>query len=94
MILDSWILIPVSIILSSGFVGWLIWRAVKKQPIKVHLVMYGLSTLTGILSIIFFMTMDIPTITKVLGAIALGGVLIYLAARMQRQKQADKSSSQ
>lgn len=92
--MDSWILIPVSIILSSGFVGWLIWRAVKKQPIKVHLVMYGLSALTGILSIIFFMTMDIPTIAKVLSAIALGGVLIYLAARMQRQKQTDKSSSQ
>ena len=94
MILDSWILIPVSIILSSGFVGWLIWRAVKKQPIKVHLVMYGLSVLTGILSIVFFLTMDIPTIAKVLGAIALGGVLIYLAARMQRREQADKTSSQ
>jgi len=94
MILDSWILIPLTIVLSSGFVGWLIWRAVKKNPIKVHLVMYGLSVLTGILSIIFFMTMDIPTIAKVLSAIVLGGVLIYLAARMQRQKQADKTSSQ
>jgi tryptophan-rich sensory protein len=87
-------LIPVSIILSSGFVGWLIWRAVKKKPIKVHLVMYGLSVLTGILSIVFFMTMDLPTIAKVIGAIALGGVLIFLAARMQRRSQADKTSSQ
>ncbi len=92
--MDSWILIPVSIILSSGFVGWLIWRAVKKRPIKVHLVMYGLSVLTGILSIVFFMTMDLPIIAKVMSAIALGGVLIFLAARMQRRSQADKTSSQ
>jgi tryptophan-rich sensory protein len=87
-------LIPLAIVLSAGFVGWLIWRAVKKRPIKVHLVMYGLSVLTGILSIVFFMTMDLPTIAKVLSAIILGGVLIFLAARMQRRKQADKTSSQ
>lgn len=87
-------LIPLAIILSSGFVGWLIWRAVKKKSIKVHLVMYGLSVLTGILSIVFFMTMDLPTIAKVLSVIVLGGVLIFLAARMQRRKQPDETSSQ
>ena len=85
--MDSWVLIPVTVILSVSFVGWLIWRAVKKKPIRIHLVMYGLSGLTGIISIVFFMTMDIPTIAKVLGAIALGGVFIFLGARMQRRRQ-------
>ncbi|MBA7705570.1 hypothetical protein ES703_114402 [subsurface metagenome] len=92
--MDEWILIPVAVGLSAGFGGWLTWRAIKKQPIKLHVVMYGISVVTGILSIVFFMTMDIPKIAKVLGAIALGGVLIYLAARMQRRSQADKTSSQ
>ncbi len=80
-------MIAVAVILSAGFVGWLIWRAVKKQPIKLHLVMYGLSALTGIFSLAFFMMMDIPTIAKVLSAITLGGVLIYLASRRQQRKQ-------
>ena len=81
-------LIALGIILSVGFVGWLAWRAVrKKQPIKAHLVMYGLSALTGIFTIAFFMTMDIPRIAKVLVAIVLGVVLIFVAARQQRRKQ-------
>ena len=78
-------LIALAIILSAGFVGWLIWRAVKGKPIKVHMVMYGLSALAGIYTIAFFMTMDIPTIAKVLAAIVIGGVLIFLAARQQRR---------
>jgi len=80
-------LIALAIVLSVGFVGWLIWRAVKKKPIKLHMVMYGLSALAGIFSLAFFMTMDIPTIAKVLSAITLGGVLIYLASRRQQRKQ-------
>jgi len=87
------LLISVAIGLSVGFGGWLTWRAIKKQPIKLHVVMYGISVVTGILSIVFFMTMDIPKMAKVLGAIAVGGVLIFLASRMQ-QREAKKPSSQ
>lgn len=87
-------LIALAVILSAGFVGWLIWRAVKGKPIKVHLVMNGLATLASIYTIAFFMTMDIPTIVKILVAIILGGVLIFLAARQQRRSPSDKSSSQ
>jgi chromate transport protein ChrA len=79
--------IALAIILAAGFVGWLIWRAVKGKQIRVHLVMYGLCALSGIYAIVFFMNMDIPTIAKVLTAIVLGGVLISLAARQQRRKQ-------
>lgn len=80
----------VSIGLSVGFIGWLAWRAIKKQPLKIHLVMYGIAVIAAILSIVFFMTMDIPTTAKVLSAITLGGVLIYLAGRAQRRKEAKK----
>jgi len=83
----------ISIGLSAGFIGWLAWRAIKKQPMKIHLVMYGIAVIAAILSIAFFMTMDIPTIAKVLSAITLGGVLIYLAGRTQRHKQTEKPSS-
>ncbi len=92
--MDSWVLIPLAVGLSAGFGGWLTWRAVKKQPIKLHLVMYGLSVVAGIFSIVFFMTMDLPKIAKVVGAIALGGALIFIASRMQRRRQTDKTSSQ
>ncbi len=88
--MDGWVIIPVSIALSAGFAGWLAWRAIKKRPLKIHLVMYGIAVIASILSIVFFMTMDIPTIGKVLGAITLGGVLIYLAGRAQRRKETKK----
>ena len=47
------------VILSIVLVGWLIWRAIKGKPIRVHLVMNLLSALTSIYTIAFFMTMDI-----------------------------------
>ena len=83
--------IALAIILAAGFVGWLIWRAVKGKQITVHMVMYGLCILSGIFTIVFFMNMDIPTIAKVLTAIVLGGVLIAVAARQQRRKQEKQS---
>ena len=80
-------LMVLGIALSAGFVGWLAWRAIRRKPISAHLVMYGLSALAGIFTIAFFMTMDIPPIIKVLVAIILGTVLIFLAARQQRRRQ-------
>ena len=82
------LLIAVGIILSVVFGGWLVWRVLKRKPIKAHLVMYLLSALTGIFTIAFFMNMeDIPTIAKVLVAVVLGAVLIFWAARQQRRRQ-------
>ena len=83
--------IALAIILAAGFVGWLIWRAIKGRKIKIHLVMYGLSALSCIYAIVYFMNMDVPTIAKVLTAIILGGVLIFIAARQQRRKQQNQS---
>ena len=80
-------LIAIAVILSLAFIGWLIWWAVKRKPIKAHLVMYGLSWLTGIFTLAFFLTMDIPLIVKVLVCIVLGAALIFLAAWLQRRRQ-------
>ena len=84
-------LIALAIILSAGFGGWLAWRAVKGKTIKVHLVMYGLTVLSGIYTLVFFMTMDIPQIAKILVAIVLGGVLIFWAARLQRRSHPEQT---
>jgi uncharacterized membrane protein len=80
-------LTAIAVILSLAFIGWLIWRAVKRRPIKAHLVMYGISCLAGIFTLAFFLSMDIPRIFKVLVCIVLGAALIFLAAWLQRRRQ-------
>ena len=80
-------LIAIAVILSLVFIGWIIYRAVKRKTIKAHIVMYLLSCLAGIFTLTFFLTMDIPQIVKVLVCIILGAVLIFLAAWLQRRRQ-------
>ena len=77
----------IAIILSLAFIGWLIWWAVKRKPIKAHFIMYLLSTLAGVYTLAFFLSMDIPRIIKVLVCIMLGAALIFLAAWLQRRRQ-------
>jgi nicotinamide riboside transporter PnuC len=76
-----------AIILSAGFIGWLAWRAVKGMETKIHVVMYVLCALSGVYAIVFFMTMGVPSVAKILVAIAIGFFLIWLAAKQQRRKQ-------
>jgi len=79
-------LIGIGIILSLAFAGWLVWRAVKRRPIKAHMVMYGLSCLTGVFTLAFFLDMDLEKIIKILVCIILGAVAIFLAAYFQRRQ--------
>lgn len=76
-----------AVILSAGFVGWLVWRAIRGMETKTHLVMYVLCAISGVYAIVFFMTMAVPSVAKVLVAIAIGVFLIWLASRQQRKKQ-------
>ena len=76
-----------AILLSLAFIGWIIYRAVRRKQIKAHLVMYGLSSLSVIFALAFFLSMDIPRIIKVLVCILLGAILIFLAAYLQRRRQ-------
>lgn len=75
----------VGVIASLAFIGWLIWRAAKKKPIKAHLVSYGLSCVAGIFAFAFFLSMDFPEMVKILVCIVLGSVLIFIAAWFQRR---------
>ena len=78
--------IGVGIILSLVFIGWLVWWAVKRRPVKAHMVMYGLSWLTGIFTLAFFLDMDMEKIVKILVCIVLGAALIFLAGHLQRRQ--------
>jgi tryptophan-rich sensory protein len=86
-------LIALAVLLSLALIGWLIYRAAKKRQIKAHLVLYWLSALSGIFTLAFFLTMDIPRIAKILVCIVLGAALIFLAAYYQRRKQPARSRS-
>ena len=79
-------LAAIAVLLSLAFIGWLIWWAVTKRSFRAHVLMYLLSTLAGVYTLAFFLSMNIPTIIKVVVAIILGIFLIFLAAYLQRQK--------
>ena len=78
-------MVAVAVIGSLAFIGWLIWRAAKKKPVKAYLVSYGLSCIAGVFAFAFFLTMDLPEMVKILLCIVLGGLLIFVAARWQRR---------
>ena len=78
----------IAVLLSLTFIGWLIWWAIRKKTFTAHTVMYLLSTLAGVYTLAFFLTMDIPRIIKVLVSILLGISLIFLAAYLQRKREA------
>lgn len=75
-----------AVLLSLAFFAWLIWMAARRRPIKAHMVMYALAWLTGMFTIGFFLSMNIPTMVKVLASIVLGAVLIYIAAKFQSRQ--------
>jgi hypothetical protein len=81
----------VPVIGSLAFIGWLIWRAVKRKPIKAHLVSYILACIAGVFTFTFFLSMGLPEVVKILVSIILGGVLIFIAAWFQRRVKPDQS---
>ena len=81
-------LATVAVLLSLAFIGWLIWWAAKRKFFRAHTVMYLLSTLAGVYTLVFFLSMDIPRIIKVVTSIILGVTLIFIAAYLQRKREA------
>ena len=77
----------VAVLVSLAFIGWIIWRAARKKPIKAHLVSYALSCVAGIYTFAFFLNMDIPKMLKIVACIVIGGLLIFIAAWLQRREQ-------
>ena len=79
----------IAVLATLGFIGWLIYRAVKGKQVKAHNITYGISVVTGIFTYAFFLSMDMPQLIKVVVSIFLGMALIVLAAYLQR-RQASK----
>ena len=80
------IVITIATFAILGFIGWLIYRAVRGKPFKPHIVAYGVACITGIFTLAFFLGMDIPQLIKIVVCILLGMVLIVVAAYMQRRQ--------
>lgn len=87
-------LIAIAILLSLAFIVWLIRLAVKKKPVRAHMVMYMLSWLTGVFSISYFLSMDIERIAKILISIVLGAILIFIAANFQKKQMGGADNAQ
>jgi hypothetical protein len=76
-----------AVLLLLALIGWIIYRAAKIKAFNAHVVMYWLSSLSGIFTLAFFLTMDIPRMIKILVCIVLGAIFIFLAAYLQRRRQ-------
>ncbi len=80
-------LTAVAVLASLGFMGWLVYRVVKGRQIRAYVVSYGLACIAGIFTFSFFLSMDLLRLFKVFISILLGGLLIVLAAYLQRRRQ-------
>ena len=83
--------IAVAIIASLAFIGWLIYRGTKGKPFKPHVVAYGVACVTGVFTLAYFLSMDIPQLVKIVASIILGVVLIVMASYFQHRRRASKS---
>jgi hypothetical protein len=81
----------IAVISSLALIGWIIYRAARKRAIRAHFIMYGLASIGGIITLAFFLSMDIARIVKVIICIVLGAALIFLAAYLQRRRQPRRS---
>jgi len=79
--------LAVAVLATLGFIGWLIYRAVRGRQVKAHTITYGIAVVTGIYTFTFFLSMDIPQLIKILVSIILGAILIVIAAYIQRRRQ-------
>lgn len=79
------IVIAIATFAILGFIGWLIYRAVRGRQVKAHHITYGIAVITGIFTYGFFLGMDILQPVKILVSIFLGLGLIVFAAYLQRR---------
>ena len=77
--------VTIAVLASLAFIGWLVYRAIKGKPFKAHVVAYGVACVAGILTLAFFLSLDIPQLFKVVVSIILGLALLFVAAHFQRR---------
>ena len=79
-------LIAVAVLAILVLIGWLIFRAAKRQAIKAHTISYAIAIIAGIFTYVYLLTLDLPQLFKIVGSIIVGVVLIILAALYQRRR--------
>ncbi len=77
----------VAVLSTLAFIGWVIYRALKGMLLRAHHITYGLAIISGIYTVAFFLSMDIPQLIKIVISIVFGIALIFLAAYIQRRRQ-------
>ena len=80
------IVITIATFAILGFIGWLIYRAVRGRQVKAHHITYGIAVITGIFTYGFFLSMNILQPVKIVVSILLGMTLIVLAAYLQHRQ--------
>lgn len=80
----------VAVLASLGFIGWIIYRAVREKSIKAHFVSYGVAIVAGVFTYAYFLSLDFSQLIKIVASILLGIILIVIGALFQR-RQPNKS---
>jgi hypothetical protein len=78
--------IAVAVLATLGFIGWLVYRAVRQKTVKAHFVSYGIAIVAGIFTYAYFLSLDFSQLIKILISIILGIILIIFAALYQRHR--------
>ena len=76
--------IAVAVLGSLGFIGWLIFRAVREKSLTAHVVSYGIAILAAVFTYGYFLSLDVDALVKIVVSIVLGVILIFIAATRQR----------
>jgi hypothetical protein len=78
--------IAIAVLATLGFIGWLIYRAVRQKTVKAHFVSYGIAIVAGIFTYAYFLSLDFPQLIKILVSIVLGIIFIVFGALYQRRR--------
>ena len=84
------IIVTIAIVI---FVIWLVYRASTaknvgkeiREVLNPHIIMYGLSCISGVCAFAFFLSMDISKPFKIVVSIIFGMALIFVANWMQKR---------
>lgn len=82
----------IAIAVLLAWLGYLASTAIKagkeiREVLKPHIIMYGLSCVSGVCAYAFFLSMEIYKALKIMVSIVLGIILIFIASLTQRRKE-------
>ena len=77
--------IAIAVLATLGFITWLIVRLVKEKNVKAHFISYGVAIIAGVFTYAYFLSLDFQQLVKIVVSIALGIILIFVAAILQKR---------